>query len=150
MEIIYRKADSFSPFRHGTFQLNSQELKNDYHSIHFDLQQDDNQIKLYVNSQLIEDDNYHLHLKGASLILLISEKTEIEKPLYVHHLNRSALEKNQNEQLRSCEYILPGDNYKIKRTIWNKDKNRLEIILCKSFKKYDLKNNHKIYRRKRS
>jgi len=148
MELVYKRADRYSEFR--TFQLKKQEPKKDKYSINFDLQQDNEQMRLYINSQLIEDENYFLQLKGASLIFFIFVKTKIEKPLYMHHISSNAFEENQNEELRSCEYILPGDNYRIKRTRWEKDKNRLEIILCKKIKKYNHRNNHKTYRRKRS
>ena len=148
MELVYKKADNHTEYRN--FQLKKQKQKKDIHSINFDLQQDNEQIRLYINSNLIEDDNYFLHIKGASLIMFIFVKSKIEKPLYMHHLSSNAFEENQNEELRSCEYILPGDNYRIKRTKWVKDKNRLEIILCKKYKKYNFGNNHKTDRRKRS
>jgi hypothetical protein len=148
MELVYKKAERYTEFR--TCQLKKQEQKKDNHSINFDLKQDDDQIRLYINSQLIEDENYFLQLKGASLILFIFVKTKIEKPLYMHHISINAFEENQSEELRSCEYVLPGYNYRIKRTRWEKDKNRLEIILGKKIKKYNHRNNLKTYRRKRS
>jgi hypothetical protein len=150
MNLLNKKADNILPSRHGVFQVDSRELKDDNHSIKFELQQENEQIKLYIKSHLIEEDNYEILIKGSRLIVFISEKIEIGKPLYVHHVNRSAFEQNGYEKLDSCEYKLPEGDFTIKRTIWNKDKNRLEISLDKNYRSSVLKNQFKIIRRERS
>ena len=94
MNLLNKKADNLSLSRHGIFQVDSRELKDDNHSIKFELQQEKEQIKLYIKSYLIEEDNYELVLKGSRLIVFISEKIEVGRPLYVHHVNRSSFEQN--------------------------------------------------------
>lgn len=150
MNLLNKKVKNLSSSRHGIFQVDSRELKDDNHSIKFELQQEGEQIKLYIKSDLIEEDNYEIFLEGSRLIVFISEKIEIGRPLYVHHVNRSVFEQNGYEKLDSYEYRLPEGDFTIKRTIWNKDKNRLEISLDKNYGSAVLKNQFKIIRRKRS
>ena len=119
MESLNKKTDNLFAFKHGTFQLHSSETKNDYHSIKYQQQEINRQLIVKIKSQLIEGDNYYLLLKGATLMLFISEKKEIGEPLYVHHLKKSALASTGYEKLRCCEYQLPQDGYSIKRAKWN-------------------------------
>lgn len=146
MELL-KKADDLSPFRHGIFQVESRELMDVNHSVKFELQPDNEHIKLHIKSHLLEEDNFELLLKGSVLILFISEKFEIGKPLYVHHVKRNLFEHNGYERLRSCKYELPNGDYKIERTIWNKNKNRLEISLGKNDNNSVFNNRYKIIRR---
>lgn len=131
MEILNKKIDNLSPFRHGTFQLNNSEIKNDYHFISCKQQMINNHLFVTIKSNLIKHDNYFLLINGVRLMLFVSEKKEIGTPLYVHHLQRSEFNENDYEKLRSCEYILPEGGYSIRETIWNKEKNELQVSLRK-------------------
>ncbi len=86
---------------------------------------------VHVNSSLLNENNYRLTLKEFTLSLIVYERREIVKPTFIEVIHKTIAHKSAYERLKSFKYRLPQSNLSIERTIWNKERKRLEIILTK-------------------
>ncbi len=129
MELLKRRDSNSLPLMQGVFHVDSKESNKTNQSGRFYIEQNDKQAILYIYQNQIEKDNYRLILKGTRLSLIISEKKQIEKPVYLHHIPNRAFDKTDYERLRSFEYVLPKNSYTINKSYWNQKMGRLEITL---------------------
>jgi hypothetical protein len=90
-----------------------------------------NSIELFITSAFLEDNNYQVSIRGQILILILSEKKEVERPIHVHNLNRDFINNTCYERLRSYEITLPNADYHVVNTFLNPKKHSLAIILNK-------------------
>jgi len=131
METINNKTSNALTLRRGVLQINKRNFINDFNSIHIDYKIKNKYTVLNITSGLIEDNNYQLSIRGKKLVLILSEKKEIERPLHVHNLTRNVIDKTSYERLQSYEIELPKSNYQIIKTNLNTSINSLKIILGK-------------------
>ena len=129
METLYNKANNTLRMTQGVFQIDSKKLKSDLGLIDTDLKYENGSIILSIRSKLLEENNYKISKQGQKLILILSEKREINRPIHVHHLNRDIFQKTFYERLRSFEITLPREDLHIIKTSIESENYLLKVYL---------------------
>jgi hypothetical protein len=77
----------------------------DFHKIHKD------HYLLILGIDNISEDNYRLFINGRYLTVILSESRELNRPVYVHHMNWGIFNTRNYEILKNVDIWLPGDNF---------------------------------------
>ncbi|RLD83688.1 MAG: hypothetical protein DRJ10_03010 [Bacteroidetes bacterium] len=129
MDTIYKKVYNNLPLRSEKYDINSRKFKNELFSIDYFFKHKKERTILNIKSELIEKDNYQISINDKKLILVLSEKKEISRPIYSHHLEKSLLEATTYERLRNIEIPLSERNYYVRNTHVDLNSHILIIVL---------------------
>jgi hypothetical protein len=130
MKLLERRSHKTMPYKKRIIQMEGMELKDITLSSKFELKHQNKYSILYFYSQSISDDNYKIIINSDKLTIILSEKKELVKPIYVHNIKLEMLANTDYEKLRSYRFQLPQNNLQIKECRRNEFKGRLEVILA--------------------
>ncbi len=130
MKLLEKRSHKTMPYKKRIIQMEGMELKDITSSSKFEFKKQHKHSILYFYSHIISDDNYKLIINKDKLSIILSEKKELLKPVYVHNIRLEMLTNTDYEKLSSYRFKLPQDNLKIKECRFNEFKGRLEVVLA--------------------
>lgn len=93
---------------------NDKHINGEWYSADYTFRYEEDQIILYVSCRLVERDNYHLSINGKNLLIILAEKKEISRPMYIHHFGKNITRATKYERLRSINIPLPASGFYLK------------------------------------
>ncbi len=110
---------------------------NNNHQVRFSLYQTHDSALFFISSSLLDAGNFKIILQGKHFLLFISEAKEIEKPIHIHNIQQKYLEGEVTEKLKTFDYKLPDDGFRLEQIAWNNDKKRVEVHLQHAYNNWD-------------
>jgi hypothetical protein len=107
-------------------------IKRDWYSADYHFEYDDDQTLLHVSCKLVERDNYHLSINGKNIVIILAEKKEINRPIYIHHFGKNIMRATEYERLRSINIPLPARDFYIRHSSVDQNHHQLIISLGKT------------------
>jgi hypothetical protein len=94
-------------------------------------QKNKNKFLLQVELDIMGNDNYRLLIKGNYLTLIVTEKKEISRPIYIHNINWRLFDNSEYEVMKSVDFLLPGNNFYLVRHFFVPADKILNIYLAR-------------------
>ena len=110
----------------------NEQLKRDWYSADYFFEYEEDQILLHVTCELLERDNYHLSINGKDLLILLAEKKEISRPIYIHHFGKNIMRATKYERLRSINIPLQAKGFYVRDSHVDQNHHKLIVVLGKT------------------